>query len=86
VSRRGGEQPRLSLAHDIVRREKTVDDARRNYAKSFLDYRRRRPTPYMEKRPFEPSRNTVDPDVQQLSDHDLLRAVEEGESSGRQAA
>jgi hypothetical protein len=55
-------------------------------AKAFLDYRRRLPNPYMEKRRFEPGRNTLNPDVQLLSDDDLLRAVEEGESSARQAA
>ena len=71
----------LNLAHDIVTGEKTVEEARRYYAKEFLDYRRKRPTPYMEALRFEPDGDTVDPHERVLSDEDLERAVEEGERS-----
>ena len=44
----------------------------------FLDYRRKRPTPYMERLRFEPRRDTPDPDERVLSDRDL----EEAEAAG----
>lgn len=69
----------LNLMHDIVTGEKSVDDARRYYAKEFADYRRRMPTPYMEKLRFRPSDSAAaDPDERVLSDEDLKKAVEEG--------
>src|SRR5215217_2654304 len=69
----------LNLAHDIVTGAKTVQEARDYYAKEFLDYRRKRPTPYMENLRFTPSSGgTTDPDQRMLSDEDLNRAVEEG--------
>jgi hypothetical protein len=59
---------------------KNVEQARRYYAKEFLDYRRGRPTPYMEKLRFTPhGPEAADPDVPLLSDEDLERAVEEGQ-------
>ena len=75
----------LNLAHDIVSGAKTVEEARAYYAKEFLDYRRKQPTPYMEKLRFSAERPTADPDERVLSDDDLRRAKEEGEA-GRQAA
>lgn len=69
----------LNLAHDIVTGVKTAQDARDYYAKEFLDYRRKRPTPYMEKLRFTlPSGETADRDHRLLSDEDLNQAVEEG--------
>lgn len=69
----------LNLMHDIVRGEKSVADARRYYAKEFLDYRRKQPTPYMERLRFESgARETADPDQRVLTDTDLERAAEEG--------
>jgi hypothetical protein len=68
----------LNLMHDIVTRAKTVAEARGYYAKEFLDYRRKQPTPYMEKLRFEPSGKTADPDERVLSDGDLERAAQEG--------
>jgi hypothetical protein len=38
--------------HEIVTGAKTVDEARRYYAKEFLDARRKKPTLYMEKLRF----------------------------------
>lgn len=69
----------LNLAHDIVTGAKSVEEARDYYAKEFLDYRRKRPTPYMEKlRITAPSGDTTDRDRRLLSDEELDQAVEEG--------
>lgn len=69
----------LNLMHDIVSEAKSVQEAREYYAKEFADYRRKKPTPYMEKLHFTlPTGNTADPDVRILSDEDLERAVQEG--------
>jgi len=71
----------LNLMHDIVVGEKTVEQARDYYAKEFLDYRRGKPTPYMEKLHFEPDSDTADPDRRVLSDQDLESAKQEGAAS-----
>lgn len=75
----------LNLMHDIVTGQKDVDEARVYYATEFLDARRKKPTPYMDKLHFEPGADTADPDVRLLSDEELERAVEEGNSSGSAA-
>lgn len=70
----------LNLMHDIVTGAKNADEARDYYAKEFADYRRKKPTPYMEKLRFTPPNgNTADPDERVLSDEDLERAKQEGE-------
>lgn len=71
----------LNLMHDIVTGAKSAEEARAYYAKEFADYRRKKPTPYMEKLHFSPSREkTADPDTRVLSDQDLEQAVQEGKS------
>jgi hypothetical protein len=73
----------LNLMHDIVTGAKTVQEARDYYAKEFADYRRKKPTPYMEGLRFtRPAGNTADPDQRMLSDEDLKRAEEEGKQKG----
>lgn len=73
----------LNLMHDIATGAKSVDEARDYYAKEFLDYRRNKPTPYMERLHFTPaSSGTADPDEAILTDTDLERAVQEGKQSG----
>lgn len=73
----------LNLMNDIVRGERDVQGARDYYAKEFLDYRRKKPTPYMDGLRFEPhTRAAADPDERMLSDADLQRAVEEGKTAG----
>ena len=65
--------------HDIVSDAKTVEQAREYYSKEFADYRRKKPTPYMEALRFDPTAgNTADPDTRTLFDEDLERAVDEG--------
>jgi hypothetical protein len=71
--------------HDIVTGKKNVQEAREYYAEEFADFRRKKPTPYMEKLRFTPANGNVgDPDQRLLSDEDLKKAKEEGEQ--RQAA
>jgi len=71
----------LNLMNDIVTGARTVEDARRYYAKEFLDARRKQPTPYMEKLRFTAGRQaTADPDEPVLSDQDLQQAAKEGGS------
>ena len=71
----------LNLAHDIVSGTRTVEEAREHYGKEFLDYRRKQPTPYMEGLQFTPpSGGTGDPDRSTLTDDDLERAKQQGES------
>ena len=74
----------LNLMHDVVIGSKTVEQAREYYAKEFADYRRKKPTPYMEGLRFQPGRddNERDPDVRILSDADLQAAAEEGKRRG----
>jgi hypothetical protein len=70
----------LNLMHDIATGQTSVEDARRYYAKEFADYRRKKPTPYMEGLRFQPGKGgCADPDVPLLSDADLERAKQEGE-------
>lgn len=70
----------LNLMHDIVTGAKGVEEARAYYAKEFLDARRQKPTPYMEKLHFHPGNTkTPDPDRRVLSDEDLERAQQEGQ-------
>lgn len=73
----------LNLMHDIVTGEKTVRQAREYYAKEFLDYRRKRPTPYMDGLRFGPGDpDAADPDRAILSEDDLKAAVRQGEEAG----
>lgn len=73
----------LNLMHDIVTGEKDVAEARDYYGKEFLDYRKRKPTPYMEKLRFQstPENKAPDPDTSILSEEDLESAIREGEQS-----
>lgn len=77
----------LNLMHDIVTGERDVEDARSYYAKEFLDYRRKKPTPYMEKLRFAPDpdadTDTADPDERVISDAELEDAEREGSQSER---
>lgn len=69
----------LNLMHDIVTGEKTVQEAREYYAKEFADFRRKKPTPYMERLRFTPADgNAADPDERLLSKEDLEKAAQEG--------
>jgi hypothetical protein len=73
----------LNLMHDIVNGTRSVDDARAYYATEFLDYRRGRPTPYMEKLRFAPHEGAADADERVISDDELEEAKREGRSRER---
>lgn len=74
----------LNLMYDIVTDKKSVSEAREYYAKEFLDYRRKKPTPYMDRLHFRPADGgSADPDTPVLSDRDLEQAVKEGEQRER---
>ena len=76
----------LNLVDDIVTGERSVDEARAYYAQEFLDYRRKRPTPYMEALRFElDGEDTTDPDERIISHDDLQAAVEDGRLAGQRA-
>ena len=87
VSARCHDEQSNSLAHnqmnDVVTGAKSAEEAREYYAKEFLDFRRKKPTPYMDQLRFEPRDGTGDPDVRLLSDQDLKQAVEEGNEEER---
>jgi hypothetical protein len=78
----------LNLVHDIVTGRKDVAAARDYYKEEFLNYRRGKPTPYMEKLHFQPAGKgeAADPDVTTISDAELEQAKAEGKKSGKQAA
>jgi hypothetical protein len=77
----------LNLMHDIVTGAKSVQQARDYYAREFADFRRKKPTPYMEKLRFTPAADdSADPDVRVLSDEDLEQAKREGEAHSRAAS
>lgn len=60
-----------------------AQEARHFYAKELEDYRRTKPTPYMEKLHFTPGdRSAADPDKRELSDEDLEQAVRKGAQKG----
>lgn len=72
----------LNLMHDLVTGDKSVAEAREHYAREFTDFRRGRPTPYMDGLRFRPGQHTADPDTAVLSDADLRQAVAEGRQTG----
>jgi hypothetical protein len=69
----------LNLMHDVVTGRRSVAEARDHYAKEFADFRRKKPTPYMDRLHFAPGDGSAaDPDVRLLSDEALKQAVQEG--------
>lgn len=68
----------INLVDDIVRGARTAHEARDYYGREFLDYRRGKATPYMEKLRIISDDNAADPDEPSLSDDDLELARAEG--------
>ncbi len=76
----------LNLMHDIVTGAKSPEEARAYYAKEVLDWRRKDPTPYMERLRFTPQGpEAADPDVRIIPEEELKAAIEEGKSRARPA-
>jgi hypothetical protein len=69
--------------HDIVTGSKDAEAARLYYAKEFADYRRKQPTPYMERLRVPSGGNAADPDTAILSDEDIEAAKREGEAKAQ---
>jgi hypothetical protein len=69
----------LNLAHDIVEGRTTVQEAREYYAHEFLAYRKKEPTPYMERLRFTPN-GRRDADERLLSDEQLQEAEQAGKA------
>ena len=70
----------LNLMHDIVTGAKSAGQARDYYSQEFLDYRRKKATPYMQGLRFaSDDANASDPDARIVSDEDLQEAAQEGE-------
>ena len=69
----------LNLVHDVVTGAKDVEQARAYYAQEFAGYRKKEPTPYMEKLHFTAQTGTADPDQRVLSDEELEQAADDGE-------
>lgn len=76
----------LNLMRDMVLGKKTVQEARDYYAKEFLDYRRKLPTPYMNELDVQMQSDSGDPDRRVLSEGDLERAKNEGMKSAAKSA
>jgi hypothetical protein len=69
----------LNLMHDIVSGKKSPQEARSYYAKEFADYRRKKPTPYMDGLQFSAGdESSRDPDLRVLSEEELEAAMQEG--------
>lgn len=64
----------LNLAHDIVVGERNAADARAYYAEEFLNARRGKPTPYMDRLHFAVTDEAADPDEQLIDDAELEAA------------
>jgi hypothetical protein len=75
----------LNLMHDIVTGKKDVSQAREYYKTEFLDYRRKKPTPYMERLRFPVSGHgeAADSDQKIISDAELKAAEAEGKTRPR---
>jgi hypothetical protein len=69
----------LNLMHDIVTGAKSVQEARDYYVEEFLNVRRKKPTPYMNKLQFQPpAGQTADHDTRAITDEELEQAKQEG--------
>jgi hypothetical protein len=64
----------LNLADEIVRGQKTVEEAREYYATEFVNAKRGGPTPYMDSLRFTPKVETGDPDESVLTREELDEA------------
>lgn len=61
----------INLSHDIVQGKKTVEEARKAYVDIMVDYRAKKPTPYMDALQFPEQKNTADADVSLITPEEL---------------
>jgi hypothetical protein len=63
----------INLSHDIILGKKTVEDARKAYVDIMVDYRAKKPTPYMDALQFPEQKGTGDPDVTLITPEELKK-------------
>jgi len=63
----------INLSHDIIRDKKTIEDARKAYVDIMVDYRAKRPTPYMDALQFPEQKGAGDPDVTLITPEELKK-------------
>ena len=61
----------INLSHDIILGKKNVEDARKAYVDIMVDYRAKKPTPYMDVLQFPEQKWTSDPDVTLITQEEL---------------
>jgi hypothetical protein len=63
----------IKLSHDIIQNKKTVEEARKAYVDIMVDYRAKRPTPYMDALQFPEQKNTADAVVTLITPEELQK-------------
>ena len=61
----------LNLAHDVITDRLSVEEAKDKYLQTLIDFRQKKPTPYMEGLQFEPSEKAGDPGRQMITKEKL---------------
>lgn len=61
----------INLSHDIILGKTTVEAARKAYVDTMVDYRAKKPTPYMDALQFPEPNDTGDPDVVLITPEEL---------------
>lgn len=61
----------INLSHEIIHDTKTVDEARKAYVDIMVDYRAKRPTPFMDALQFPEQKDTADADVTLITPEEL---------------
>lgn len=66
----------INLAHDVVTGAKSVDEARQAYLDIMIDYRAKKPTPYMEELQFPEWEDTGQRDVQMATSEQMQQEAQ----------
>ena len=61
----------INLSHDIIRSKKTIQEAKKAYVDIMIDYRAKRPTPYMDALQFPEQKDTADADESLITPEEL---------------
>lgn len=61
----------INLSDDIIHSKKTSEQAKKAYVDIMIDYRAKRPTPYMDALQFPEQKNTADADVSLITREEL---------------
>lgn len=63
----------INLSHDIILGKTTIEEARKTYVDTMVDYRAKKPTPYMDALQFPEQKATGDPDVELITPEELTK-------------